>query len=301
MIRIAFDPIYKLPLPPKHRFPMMKYELIPQQLIYEGTYAEPQFFSPEPMSEDVIRAVHSETYMQQLKEGTLPKKEARRIGFPYSRQLIDREFCITFGTIQGALAALEQGFAFNIAGGTHHAYRDRGEGYCIFNDIAVGSQYLLDHTAVQQVLVVDLDVHQGNGTAAIFQEEPRVFTFSMHGAKNFPHNKEDSDLDVPLPEGTADVAYLQKLRYWLPELLQQVKPDFLFFQAGVDVLATDKLGRLNLTRSGCYERDRLVLKAAHDQGIPLMAVMGGGYSESLREIIEAHCNTYRIARALYDE
>ncbi len=278
----------------------MKYELIPKQLIHEGTYEEPQFFRPEPMNERVVKAVHKRGYIQQLKDGTIPKKAARRIGFPYSQRLIDREYCITFGTIQGALSAMDYGFAFNIAGGTHHAYRDRGEGYCIFNDIAVGAQYLLDHTSVEQILVVDLDVHQGNGTASIFQDEPRVFTFSMHGAKNFPHNKENSNLDVPLAPGTADQEYLDHLQAHLPGLISYLLPDFIFFQSGVDILASDKLGTLNLSRKGCYQRDELVLETAWKHQIPLMAVMGGGYSDSLREILEAHCNTYRIAKALYD-
>jgi acetoin utilization deacetylase AcuC-like enzyme len=279
---------------------MMKYELIPKQLIHEGTYEEPQFFSPESMDERVVQAVHDEDYIQQLKDGTIPKKAARRIGFPYSKRLIDREYCITFGTIQGALSAMDYGFAFNIAGGTHHAYRDSGEGYCIFNDIAVGAQYLLDHTSVKQILVVDLDVHQGNGTASIFQDDSRVFTFSMHGAKNFPHNKEHSDLDVPLASGTEDQEYLDHLQAHLPRLIRRLAPDFIFFQSGVDVLASDKLGTLNLSRKGCYHRDELVLETAWKHQIPLMAVMGGGYSDSLREILEAHCNTYRIAKALYD-
>lgn len=300
MIRIVYDSIYKLPLPGNHRFPMMKYELIPRQLTYEGTYEEPNFFSPEPMDEDCIYAVHDDTYIQQLNEGTISRREARRIGFPYSQQLIQREYCITYGTIQGALSARKHGFAFNIAGGTHHAYRDRGEGYCIFNDIAVGSQYLLDHTTVEQILVVDLDVHQGNGTAAIFQNDERVFTFSMHGAKNFPLHKAESDLDVPLPNGTSDEAYLSLLRSHLPYLIEQVKPDFIFFQSGVDVLESDKLGTLAISRKGCYQRDQFVLETAWHHQIPLMAVMGGGYSDSLREILEAHCNTYRIAKALYD-
>jgi acetoin utilization deacetylase AcuC-like enzyme len=300
VIRIAFDPIYKLPLPQKHRFPMMKYELIPRQLTYEGSYEEPQFFSPEPMCESVVDAVHDATYIQQLKDGTIPRRAARRIGFPYSQQLIEREYCITYGTIQGALFARDSGFAFNIAGGTHHAYRDRGEGYCIYNDIAVSARYLLDHTSVRQILVVDLDVHQGNGTAAIFQDEPRVFTFSMHGARNFPLHKEASDRDLPLADGTGDDEYLQRLQAHLPDLIDRVKPDLIYYQAGVDILASDKLGTLNISRKGCYQRDEQVLETAWKHQIPVMAVMGGGYSDSLREILEAHCNTYRIAKDLYD-
>ena len=300
MIKVAYDPIYKHPLPPHHRFPMMKYELIPEQLIYEGSFEEKQFFSPADMPDTVIREVHDAAYIHQLEEGTLPRKEVRRIGFPYSQQLLKRELCITYATIQAALSALDNGVAFNVAGGTHHAFTNRGEGYCIFNDIAVGSNYLLNQTSVSQILVIDLDVHQGNGTAAIFEGDDRVFTFSMHGAKNFPLHKTTSDLDLPLPDGTGDDTYLLLLKQYLPYLIEKVKPDFIFYQSGVDVLANDKLGKLNLTRQGCFERDTLVLEAAWKHEIPLTAVMGGGYAESLREILEAHCNTYRLAKELYD-
>ncbi len=299
MIRIAYDPIYKHPLPAHHRFPMMKYELIPEQLVYEGTATEEQFFSPDWMSENLIREVHDQDYIAQLQAGTISRKAARRIGFPYSEQLLKREFCITYGTIQAAISAMDTGIAFNVAGGTHHASKDTGEGYCIFNDIAVGANYLLRHMKMRQILVIDLDVHQGNGTASIFKEEPRVFTFSMHGARNFPHTKDFSDLDLPLPEGTKDEYYLSLLGDYLPYLVQKVNPDFIFYQAGVDILANDKLGRLNISKSGTKERDRMVLKMARQYGIPLTAVMGGGYSNSLREILDAHCNTYRLGQELF--
>ena len=299
-IKVAYDPVYKHPLPPHHRFPMMKYELIPEQLIYEGTFEATEFFSPKPMTDTVIREVHDASYIRQLEEGTLPGREIRRIGFPYSIQLLKRELCIMFGTIQAAMSALDNGIAFNVAGGTHHAFSARGEGYCIYNDIAVGANYLLNQTPVKQILVVDLDVHQGNGTASIFANYDRVFTFSMHGEKNFPLHKESSDLDLPLPDGTKDNDYLALLRKHLPLLIEKVKPDFIFYQSGVDVLQSDKLGKLSITRTGCYLRDALVLENAEKYGIPLTAVMGGGYSESLREILEAHCNTYRLAKEIFE-
>ncbi len=299
MIQVAFDPIYKHPLPEHHRFPMVKYELIPEQLIYEGTLEEEQFFSPETMTERLISEVHDSAYIEQLQAGKLPRIEERRIGFPYSDQLLKRELCITYGTIQAAISALSNGLAFNVAGGTHHAFKNRGEGYCIFNDIAVGSNYLLNHTATKQILVVDLDVHQGNGTASIFEQDERVFTFSMHGKKNFPLNKEKSDLDLPLPKDTTDDTYLLLLKEYLPFLIENVKPDFIFYQSGVDILDTDKLGSLNISLEGCKKRDELVLEQAWKNQIPLTAVMGGGYSDSLRTILEAHCNTYRLGQKLF--
>lgn len=299
MICIAYDPVYKHPLPAHHRFPMTKYELIPEQLIYEGTANGEQFFSPQLMAESYIREIHDHEYIEQLKADTISRKAVRRIGFPYSEQLLNREFCITYGTIQAALSAIDTGVAFNVAGGTHHASRDRGEGYCIFNDIAVGANYLLQNTNVRQILVVDLDVHQGNGTASIFREEPRVFTFSMHGAKNFPHTKAHSNLDLPLPDGTEDEYYLSLLSDYLPYLIHKVQPDFIFYQSGVDILANDKLGRLNISKSGTKERDRIVMQTAWQNGIPLTAVMGGGYSDSLREILDAHCNTYRLGQEYF--
>ena len=203
------------------------------------------------------------------------------------------------GTLLCTDYAMEYGIAMNIAGGTHHAFTDRGEGFCLLNDIAIASQYLLDTHQAEQILVVDLDVHQGNGTAQIFQHEPRVFTFSMHGAKNYPGHKEKSDLDIDLPDGTEDKEYLDLLDKTLSELMARLKPDFIFFQSGVDVLETDKLGRLSLTMEGCKQRDRLVLETARICQIPLVASMGGGYSEDIRLIIEAHANTYRLAQSIF--
>ncbi len=206
---------------------------------------------------------------------------------------------IANGTLQAALFALEHGVAMNVAGGTHHAFTDRGEGFCLLNDQAIAANYLLRHRGLRQVLIVDLDVHQGNGTAQIFRPEPRVFTFSMHGGNNYPLHKETSDLDVPLPDGITDQAYLAKLRELLPALLDRVEPDFVFFQSGVDVLHTDKLGKLGLTLAGCKERDRLVLAACRQHRIPVAVCMGGGYSARLSDIVAAHANTFRLAQELF--
>lgn len=299
MLKIAWNSAYAHPLPPNHRFPMDKYELLPEQLLYEGTVTKANFFSPDPLPEESILATHDPTYWHRLRHLQLSPAEIRKTGFPLSASLVDREVIIMNGTLQAALFALEHGVAMNIAGGTHHAFTDRGEGFCLLNDQAIAATFLLRHRHLQKILIVDLDVHQGNGTAQIFRHEPRVFTFSMHGGNNYPLHKEKSDLDVPLPDGITDREYLGKLRELLPALLDQVEPEFVFFQSGVDVLATDKLGKLGLTVAGCKERDRLVLAACRQHRIPVVASMGGGYSERLSDIVEAHANTFRLAQELF--
>lgn len=299
MLKIAWSPIYNHPLPPKHRFPMEKYELLPKQLLHEGTVAENNFFEPRQLTLEEILAVHDLSYWEKLDQLSFTKKEERRSGFPISKLLVEREVTINGGTIQAAEFALQFGMAMNIAGGTHHAFTNRAEGFCLLNDIAIASQYLLDQKLANQILVVDLDVHQGNGTAQIFEYNPRVFTFSMHGANNYPMHKEQSDLDIPLQDGTNDDEYLQLLDYHLKKLLNEVMPDFIFFQSGVDVLATDQLGRLGLTIEGCKQRDHLIISEAKQHQIPLVASMGGGYSQDIRHILEAHANTYRVAQEVF--
>ncbi len=299
MLRIAWSEIYNHPLPEGHRFPMEKYDLLPQQLLHEGTATEINFFKPRKLTEAEILSTHDKSYWHKLKTISLSKKEERKSGFPLSELIVEREITINAGTVQAADYALEYGVAMNIAGGTHHAYTDRAEGFCFLNDIAIAANYLLNDKKVKQILVVDLDVHQGNGTAEIFQEDHRVFTFSMHGEKNYPLHKERSDLDVGLRDGTNDKTYLSLLDRHLKKLVSEVQPNFIFFQSGVDVLATDKLGRLGLTMDGCKKRDEMVLKTAYQNNIPLVASMGGGYSEKIKDIIEAHANTYRLAQEIY--
>ena len=299
MLKIAWTQIYAHPLPKNHRFPMEKYNLLPEQLLYEGTVKDANFFVPTPLSESEVLRTHNAHYWEKLKSQSLTRKEERKSGFPLSEQLVEREITIMNGTVQAALFALDYGVAMNIAGGTHHAFTDRGEGFCLLNDIAIAANHLLNRGLAKQVLVVDLDVHQGNGTAQIFQNEPKVFTFSMHGASNYPMHKEQSDLDVGLEDGTDDPTYLKLLDRHLNELLDQVQPDFVFFQSGVDVLATDKLGRLGMSIEGCKMRDRMVLERCKACGIPVVASMGGGYSERIAHIVEAHANTYRLAQEIY--
>ncbi|MEM8969266.1 MAG: histone deacetylase [Bacteroidota bacterium] len=299
MLKIAWSEIYAHPLPENHRFPMEKYNLLPEQLMYEGTITPENLFAPVPLEEKYIINTHDTEYWYRLKNQQLNRSEIRKTGFPMSKQLVQREITIMQGTVQAALYALEFGVAFNIAGGTHHAFTNRGEGFCLLNDIAVAANYLREEQLAKQILVVDLDVHQGNGTAQIFQDDPGVFTFSMHGAKNYPMHKEQSDLDISFPDGTDDATYLEKLREVLPRLLNEVAPDFIFFQSGVDVLVSDKLGRLGLSIDGCRERDQIVLELCHQHKIPVALSMGGGYSEKIAHIVEAHANTYRLAQKIF--
>ena len=299
MLKVAFHPIYVLPLPEGHRFPMEKYELVPQQLLHEGTCTKENFFEPEFPDEADILAVHDKNYVESLKQQTLSPREARKIGLPLSERLVEREFLIASGTIKAAEYALRNGIAMNIAGGTHHAYTNRGEGFCMFNDQAVAARWLLRKELVEKILIVDLDVHQGNGTAEIFSEEPDVFTFSMHGKNNYPFTKEKSDLDIELADGMKDEEYLRILQEQLPKLIDKVDPDFIFYLSGVDILKTDKLGKLSCTEVGCRQRDRFVLQTCRDRKIPVEVSMGGGYSEHIRDIVNAHTNTFRLAQEIF--
>lgn len=299
MLKVAWTDSYVLPLPPNHRFPMSKYEVLPQQLLYEGTIKTENIFHPRPIRESWILRTHQLDYWNNLKGLSLSPIEIRRTGFPLTPELVQREITIMQGTVDCAEYALQYGVAMNIAGGTHHAFTHRGEGFCLLNDIAIAANYLLDNNLARKILVVDLDVHQGNGTAEIFRNDSRVFTFSMHGVNNYPLHKETSDLDIDLADFTDDVLYLKTLDSNLKNLVDTVQPDFIFFQSGVDVLATDKLGKLGLSREGCKQRDRMVLTVAKKNSIPLVASMGGGYSTDFRDIIEAHANTYRLAQEIF--
>jgi acetoin utilization deacetylase AcuC-like enzyme len=299
MFKVAFDPIYAHPLPEGHRFPMLKYELIPAQLLHEGIISKDNLFSPGLPSEDTIVKTHDKNYWYQLRDLTLPLKEQKRIGFPLSALLVEREMRIAKGTIDGCLSAFENRVAFNVAGGTHHAGTNWGEGFCMLNDQAIAANYLLNNNLSKSILIIDLDVHQGNGTARIFENEPRVFTFSMHGVNNFPSRKEKSDLDISLRDGVADDEFLNILHHTLPKLIKRVKPDFIFYLAGVDVLSTDKLGKLALSKEACKSRDRFVFEQCITNNIPVQVSMGGGYSPQIKDIVDAHCNTFKVATDLY--
>lgn len=299
MVKIAYDNIYAHPLPEGHRFPMLKYELIPEQLLHEGTITAENIFSPGPCALEIVLWTHDAEYVDKLLQQTLSTSEQRKIGFPQSPALTQRELIITQGTIDCCHYALQLGAALNVAGGTHHAFADRGEGFCLLNDFGVAANYLLKKQLAQQILIIDLDVHQGNGTASLFAQEPRVFTFSMHGAHNYPFHKEQSDLDIPLPDGIDDAAYLNLLEQNLKQLFTQVKPDFVFYLSGVDILATDKFGKLKISMEGCKQRDAMVFEYCKKQKTPVVVAMGGGYSPDVRDIVEAHCNTFRLANAIF--
>ena len=299
MIKVAWHPSYVHPVPDGHRFPMEKYELLPMRLIREGIVSEDNFFEPS-QGLTYNLDVHDSEYLRRLFNLELTKKEVRASGFTLSQELIQRELRITNGTVEGALWALNnRSAAFNIAGGTHHASANKAEGFCLLNDQAIASSYLLENTKVSQILIIDLDVHQGNGTAQIFKNINNVYTFSMHGANNYPYHKPPSDLDIPLPDNTDDKKYLSLLKKYLPNIMTEINPDFIFYLAGVDVLAEDKLGRLGLTLNGCTERDELVFALAKDNDIPIMTTMGGGYAPDIKIILEAHCNTFRSASNVY--
>lgn len=298
-LKIAYDPMYAHPLPEGHRFPMLKYELIPGQLLYEGSIQSGNLFSPAVCPDEIVLWTHTEAYLTKLKEQTLSAREQRHIGFPQSPELTRRELIITQGTIDCCHYAFDNGVAMNVAGGTHHAYADRGEGFCLLNDFAVAANYLLGKGLAKQIIIIDLDVHQGNGTAKLFENEPRVFTFSMHGRHNYPFHKEKSDLDVPLEDGIDGAIYLHLLGEALPQLLKTVKPDFAFYLSGVDILQTDKFGKLKLTIGDAKKRDGFVLSLLHEQHIPCAISMGGGYSPDVKVIVEAHCNTFRVAKEIY--
>ena len=299
MLKVAFSPIFLYQVPEKHRFPMQKYRLIPERLIEEGILSEDNFFAPDKLTEEEILTTHTSEYWQKLKTQTLSRKEARAIGFEMTPELVERGRYIAHATYECALYAKQYGVSLNVAGGTHHSFADHGEGFCVFNDVCIASNLLLSRGEAERILVVDLDVHQGNGNASIMANEPRVFVFSMHGEKNYPFRKPPSDLDIELANDTDDETYLTHLKQTLPNLIAEHKPDLIFYQSAVDVLATDKLGKLALTPEGCKQRDDFVLRQARDNNIPIAVVMGGGYSEDVEDVVEAHCNTFRLAKQLF--
>lgn len=293
MLKIAYSPIYKYKVREGHRFPMEKYELIPLQLLHEGLVKEENFFTPQKLSEEDILLTHTQEYWHKLKTQTLTRKEIRPIGFEMSDLLVERGRHIAYGTYECCLFAMKYGVSLNVAGGTHHAFADHGEGFCVFNDFAIASNLLLKHQLVKQILIVDLDVHQGNGTAHIFQNRPEVFTFSMHGKNNYPLRKQQSDLDIALEDNSNDETYLSLLKFHLPRLIKKTKPDIILYLSGVDILENDKLGRLKVSKQGIQLRDQFVFQTAKKEKIPIAVSMGGGYAEKLADVVDCHTNTFK--------
>ncbi|MGY6650199.1 histone deacetylase family protein [Wenyingzhuangia sp. IMCC45574] len=298
MLKIAFHPCYEHTLKDGHRFPMEKYDLIPKQLLHEGTCDFDNFFKPKKANIEDLIGPHTEAYVNRLVNLELSKNEIRQSGFPLSAEIIKRELIITQGTIDCSLYALKHKIAMNVAGGTHHAYSNKPDPFCYLNDQAVAAFYLLKNKLAKKIVIIDLDVHQGNGTAEMCRNSPEIFTFSMHGKHNYPFEKETSDLDIPLENDCKDKEYLDTLKQTLPQLLNEQQPDFVFYQSGVDILDSDKLGKLACSIEGCKERDQFVLETLFNKNIPVVCSMGGGYSKDIKTIVEAHCNTFRIAQDL---
>ena len=296
---IIYHEDYVAPLPSGHRFPMEKFRLLYQMLLADGVVEKSQFHAPELPPQEWIELVHDNHYVQAYCNGTLDAKAQRRIGLPWSPALVNRTCTATAGTVLTAKLALECGLACNTAGGTHHAFPNYGSGFCIFNDLAIASRVLQKMGLVRQVLIIDLDVHQGDGTAVIFQNDRSVFTFSMHCEVNFPATKQTSDLDVPLSIGMEDDEYLQTLDKYLPDLLSDVKPDLVLYDAGVDPHQGDKLGKLALTDTGLFCREMQVLTACLARGYPVACVIGGGYSDDTNGLVYRHSLLHRAASQVY--
>ncbi len=299
MLKLFQSDRFVPPLPEGHRFPIGKYQLVKEQLLYEGSIGSHQLEESAAVSEADVLRVHTPAYWQALRDQQLTPRQMRRIGFPQSAALLERSRRSSQGTVKAALHAVEHGIGMNLAGGTHHAYADRGEGFCLLNDMAIAIRRLQAEGLAHRILIVDLDVHQGNANAVLFAQDPHVYTFSIHGQDNYPLRKEQSDQDLPLSSGMDDNAYLPLLQATLSRLIDSFRPDFVFFQAGVDVLATDKLGKLALTKPGCKQRDEVVLGLCARHEIPVAVSMGGGYSARLADTVDAHANTFRVAANIW--
>lgn len=298
---IIYHQDYIAPLPLGHRFPMSKFRQLHELLLANRVAYPEQFHTPECPPQELIELVHTKSYVQAYCEGTLEAKAQRRIGLPWSPALVNRTCVAVGGTILTAKLALNQGLACNTAGGTHHAFPNYGSGFCIFNDLAIATRVLQKLGLAKKMLIVDLDVHQGDGTAFIFENDHSVFTFSMHCEINFPSTKQTSDLDVPLPLGMEDDAYLQTLANYLPDLLTEIKPDIVLYDAGVDTHIDDKLGKLSLTDTGIFRREMQVLTTCVSAGYPVACVIGGGYADDIKSLVWRHSLLHRAASQVYHQ
>ena len=297
-MKIFYTDHYVLPLPPWHRFPMQKYALLRERVEQAGLAREP-LSVPEAASDEQLLQAHSASYLERVKGGRLSPEEQRRIGFPWSPQMVERSRRSSGATLAAARAALADGVAVNLAGGTHHAFRDRGEGYCVFNDAAVAARTLQTEGLAQRVAIIDCDVHQGNGTASILVDDPTVYTLSVHAANNYPFDKETSDLDIELPDGTRDPDYLAAVERGVCTALSAAQPQLVIFLAGADPFEGDRLGRLSLSKAGLEARDRHVLDTLRDQGLPVAIAMAGGYAKDIADVVDIHYATIRCALALW--
>lgn len=298
-MRIYYSDRFVLPLPPEHRFPMAKYSRLRERVSAAGLVSPTALQEPAAAPDEAITRAHDVEYLSRVRRGALSGQEMRRIGFPWSPEMVERSLRSAGATLAAARGALEDGCGVNLAGGTHHAFRDRGEGYCVFNDAAVAARAMQAEGRARQVAIIDCDVHQGNGTASILAGDDSVFTFSIHGARNFPFRKETSDLDIELPDGTGDPAYLDALAHGLMETLDRSRPDFAVYLAGADPWMDDRLGRLALTKRGLQERDRLVLETLKREGIPVAIAMAGGYGRVIGDTVDIHFQTVKAAAELF--
>ena len=298
--RIFYSPFYYADIGENHVFPIKKFELARDKLLEEGTLQSSEIVEPKPAAVENVLLVHTEDYISRLRGGALTTREIRRLGLPWSEALVRRSFLATSGTISAARHSLENFVASNLAGGTHHAFPDRGEGFCVLNDVAVAIRVLQKENLARKFLIVDCDVHQGNGTAFIFRDDADVFTFSMHGAKNYPLFKEDSTVDIELPDKTGDAEFLETLNEALPRIFTH-EPDLVFYLGGADPFENDKLGRLGLTIEGLRRRDEMVLSFAKEREVPIVTVMSGGYAKDINDTVEIHCNTIRAVKAVFGE
>jgi len=296
--RVFYSPHYYADIGENHVFPIRKFELVRDKLLAEGTLRLNEIAEPQSAQIEDILLVHTEDYITRLRDGALTRQEIRKLGLPWSKALVRRSFTAISGTINAAKYALENGVASNLAGGTHHAFPDRGEGFCVLNDVAVAIRVLQRENLAKRFLIVDCDVHQGNGTAFIFKDEPEVFTFSMHGAKNYPLFKETSNLDLELPDKTSDKEYLETLEQALPRIFLH-NPDMIFYLGGADPFENDKLGRLGLSIEGLLRRDEIVLEFANQHHTPIVTTMSGGYALDINDTVEIHCNTIRAVKKVF--
>ena len=296
--RIFYSPYYYADIGEGHVFPIKKFELVRDRLLAEGTLKSSEIFEPQPAAVEDVLLVHAEDYVSRLLKGELTAKEIRKLGLPWSKSLVRRSFLATSGTINAARHALSNSVSSNLAGGTHHAFPDRGEGFCVLNDVAVAIRVLQKEKLAEKFLIIDCDVHQGNGTAFIFQNDSAVFTFSMHGAKNYPLHKEQSTLDLELPDGTGDAEFLETLHEALPRIFLH-NPDLVFYLGGADPFEKDKLGRLKLTKEGLRERDEMVLEYARERDVPIVTTMSGGYALDINDTVDIHSNTIRAVKKVF--
>ena len=299
-MKVFYSDHFVLPLPEGHRFPMVKYSMLRERVARDGICGPGELSTPRAVTDQEILRSHAPDYLKRVVSGTLTQKEMRRIGFSWSERMVERSRRASGGTLSACLAALDEGFAANLAGGTHHAFSDRGEGYCAFNDSAIAARAVQAAGLLERVVIIDTDVHQGNGTAAILHGDPTVFTFSIHGAKNFPFNKVESDLDAALPDGAGDTVFLATLESGLQAALDAADADLAIYLAGADPFEGDRLGRLSVTKAGLAERDRIVLETCRERGIPVAVTMAGGYAREVEDTVDIHFQSIRRAADLLE-